>query len=202
MSRRRRQRGAVLVTIMVVTAISMLIVSMLVNHLALQEALTIEQHLAETRVHWAKVGHMNYILSRAWRNHNVLCGAGGTCDGDPSPDDDGPRRTALEALAIELQTQGGTTRRWLYGEYAGNTYYVDVSTTVTDANAAVVDGRMRFLLTMTGVGAFDALKGLKVANLWVDICLVDGAAACPAGLSSNEAYGQSLITRITRVPPS
>lgn len=209
------QSGAVLVTIMVVMMLAMLFASTLVNHFAVQEALAIEQHLANIRANWVMRGHVNYVLSRAWSNHNALCGGTG-CDivADIPDDDDAPRRDALIVLFQELQTQGGTIRRWLYD----GGYFVDVQAIVTDPDVATVNGRMRFQIKLVPIGAtanvfgsssalptlaaFDNHSGVAVPDLWVDICLFDSPIACPATLPDNSEFGKSLITQVLRSPPS
>lgn len=205
---RFRQRGMVLVTVMMVMMASMLLGSALINHFAVQEAQAIEQNLAHVRATWAMMGHVNYALSRAWNMHDTLCSTGNLCDGpgDPPDDDDAPRLSAIAALFLELQTQAGGTRRWTYSEYLGNTYFFEVGAVVTDRNPAVVDGR--FLVQMkvakvgefgvTQVGAFEALTGLNVPDLWVEVCLYNAPAVCPAVLNNDEAYGKSMVLNVLR----
>lgn len=71
--RKENQSGAVLVVVMVVTVIVMLVASTVVNHYYTNEALEVEQSLADVRVYWASMGHLNYALSRAATDG--LCGA-------------------------------------------------------------------------------------------------------------------------------
>jgi type II secretory pathway pseudopilin PulG len=69
----RRQRGAVLVVIMVVMALIALLASSLVEHFATSEARAVEDSLMDARIKWAMLGHMTYALARAK--------AQGLCDG-------------------------------------------------------------------------------------------------------------------------
>lgn len=71
---RERQRGSVLVAVMVFMALLSLFATTLVNHLMVSEATEVESLLAETRVHWAMTGQLNYMLSRA--AGQGLCTAG------------------------------------------------------------------------------------------------------------------------------
>lgn len=196
MSRRRshRQRGSVLITIMVVMMVTMLLASTLINHFAVQEARAIEQQLADIRAYWAMMGHVNYALSRASNKHNSLCG-GATCA------DDAARATAFNSLFTELVTSA-SVRTWTYGEYAGGSYSFNVQAAMPDVGASNVDGKLRLHMSIPAVGAFESISGLKVADMWVDICLYNAPASCPAGLTTEE-YGKSLITGVLRsTPPS
>lgn len=191
MSRRRshRQRGSVLITIMVVMMVTMLLASTLINHFAVQEARAIEQQLADIRAYWAMMGHVNYALSRASNNHNSLCG-GVTCA------DDAARATAFNSLFTEL----GSARRWTYSEYGATTYYFDVQAAI-DADVTT-DGKLRLHMNIPAVGALESLTGLRGSDVWVDICLYNAPASCPSGLTTEE-YGKSLITGVLRsTPPS
>lgn len=71
---RERQRGSVLVTVMVFMALLMLFATIMINHLLMSEADDVEALLADTRAHWAMVGQMNYMLSRA--SKQGLCAGG------------------------------------------------------------------------------------------------------------------------------
>lgn len=236
MARRRRQRGVAMITIMVVMVITMLIASTLVNHLAVQEAHAIEQHLAEVRAHWAMVGHVNYVLSRARYRHHLPAPEPGVPDPPPPPPppdlcntgtgvcaDSLERLTAVANLAKELETTAScnltdpsvpappvtnpttpalTRRRWIY---SGSEFPVDASyciavTQMVSPFVPDVAGRIRFQFSISSVGPFETLKGLKVANLWVDICLVNTLDTTCQSLT-DQAYGRSLITRVTRVLP-
>lgn len=63
--RRDRQRGAVLITVMVFMAFIMLFGSVFINHVLTGENDEVERLLADTRAYWAMNGHLNYMLSRA-----------------------------------------------------------------------------------------------------------------------------------------
>jgi hypothetical protein len=59
------QRGSALIAVMVVMALLMILASSLVNHFSVAESEAVEQTLADSRVFWAEMGHVNYMLSRA-----------------------------------------------------------------------------------------------------------------------------------------
>ncbi|MBL6598401.1 MAG: hypothetical protein ISP41_05880 [Alphaproteobacteria bacterium] len=61
----RRQRGAVLVVVMVVMVMIGLIATTLVENFTTSEARDVEASLMESRVKWAMLGHLNYIRARA-----------------------------------------------------------------------------------------------------------------------------------------
>lgn len=63
--RRDRQRGAVLITVMVLMAFMMLFGATFINHVLTSESDEVERLLADTRAYWAMNGHLNYMLSRA-----------------------------------------------------------------------------------------------------------------------------------------
>lgn len=69
--RRQRQRGAVLITVMVLMAFMMLFGATFINHVLTSESDEVERLLADTRAYWAMNGQLNYMLSRA--AHQGLC---------------------------------------------------------------------------------------------------------------------------------
>lgn len=64
-SARERQRGVVLISVMVFMALLLLFTGGFVNHVLSSEARAVEELLADTRAYWAMNGHVNYMLSRA-----------------------------------------------------------------------------------------------------------------------------------------
>lgn len=68
---RPRERGTVLVGVMVFMTLLMIFGGVFVQHVQTGEADEVERLLAETRAYWAMMGHLNYALSRA--------AAGGLC---------------------------------------------------------------------------------------------------------------------------
>lgn len=64
-SRFQRQRGAVLIVVMVVMVLIGLIATTLIENFTTSEAREVEASLAESRVKWAMLGHLNYALARA-----------------------------------------------------------------------------------------------------------------------------------------
>lgn len=64
-SARERQRGAILISVMVFMALLLLFTGGFVNHVLSSEAQAVEELLADTRAYWAMNGHVNYMLSRA-----------------------------------------------------------------------------------------------------------------------------------------
>jgi len=190
--RAHSQRGAILITIMVVMMVTMLMASTLINHFAVQEAGAIEQQLADIRANWAMMGHVNYALSRASQKDPDLCVAATCINKDAS------RTDAFTALFRELGAFG--SRNWIYSEYVGGAYSFNVQAEAS--NVDTVDGKLRLLMSVPApnVGAFDSLSGIKGARMWVDICLTNNTTTCPA--LTTEGYGKSLITNVLRSDPA
>ena len=105
---RGRSRGSVVLTVTAVGLFAMLLASGLVNHYAVTEARAVEESLAKVRVYWAAMGHVNYALSRAWRE--------GFCDDSCLLDiadtiDDTFRVVKIGTFLGELDGDPGTTQR-------------------------------------------------------------------------------------------
>ena len=64
-SKSNRQRGAVLIVVMVVMVMIGLIATTLIENFTTTEAREVEASLMESRVKWAMFGHLNYALARA-----------------------------------------------------------------------------------------------------------------------------------------
>ena len=60
-----RQRGVVLLSVVVVMFATLLVATTLVTHYGVAEADAVEQSLAEVRAYWALRGQLDYVLSRA-----------------------------------------------------------------------------------------------------------------------------------------
>ena len=126
--RPKHQRGAIMLTIMMVMFVSMLMASTLINHFAVTEAREVEQLLAQVRADWAMRGHLNYILSRSWDESDGtstdaddagLCDAFGNVGtpvnslGNCASDDP----TRAQAFANISTNEIGATRDWDYPNY-------------------------------------------------------------------------------------
>ena len=74
MMTRNRERGAVLIFVMVITAVISLIGSAMVGFFSSTEARSVEDTLMESRVKWAMLGHATYVLARS--RAQGLCAAG------------------------------------------------------------------------------------------------------------------------------
>ena len=222
-----RQRGVVLVTVMVVMFLSMLFAVTLGNHFAVQEARDIEQLLATLRASWALSGHVDYVLSRASKEHddpetNDAGDPKRICDVAPPADDvdcenlggfaDDDRQAAVQVLLAELHatqnpTTGESLLKWFYPE-PGDTdsiYFFFTKSEVSDVDAATDEGKLRLRISIPApqsdnIGPLETISNLSVADLWVDFCLVANlAGACP-GAGVNFA-GDSLISQIRRRDP-
>ena len=100
---RGRSRGSVVLTVTAVGLFAMLLASGLVNHYAVSEARAVEESLAKVRVYWAAMGHVNYVLSRAWRE-GLCSGSSGTCI------DDDDRASDIRSFLAELDGDPVTYR--------------------------------------------------------------------------------------------
>ncbi len=67
-----KQRGAVLLTVMVIMAIIMLMAGTLTNYFLTSEENEVEASLVDVRTYWAMMGHVNYMFSRV--GGQGLCG--------------------------------------------------------------------------------------------------------------------------------
>src|SRR5438128_2242470 len=76
-TRRSRQRGNVLVPIMLMGFTSALLMGAVINYSVFIEQAAIENQLAETRAYWAIMGHFRYALSR--QRYAALCPNSGGC---------------------------------------------------------------------------------------------------------------------------
>ena len=67
-----KQRGAVLLTVMIIMAVIMLMAATLIDYFLASEASEVEASLVDVRTYWAMMGHVNYMLSRV--GGQGLCG--------------------------------------------------------------------------------------------------------------------------------
>lgn len=74
--RNDHQRGAVLLTVMVIMAVVMLMAGTLTNYFLTSEARDVETSLSNVRIYWAMMGHVSYMLSRA--GGTGVCGQAGS----------------------------------------------------------------------------------------------------------------------------
>lgn len=74
----RKQRGNILISIMVIMFTSLLIVGTLIDEYIVTEAQTQDEELARLRIHWAIMGQVDYFFSQA-RREWVNCGADDNC---------------------------------------------------------------------------------------------------------------------------
>lgn len=124
-SRRRRQSGAALVTVMVFMAFLMLFGGAFVNHALTSEGMAVERSLADLRAHWAMTGQLNYMLSRA--AFQGLCASknkeatqalniGENCDTTvPTTDDDGVTGAYPSYGGRDPGTRVGSLQDYLVG---------------------------------------------------------------------------------------
>ncbi len=97
----RNQRGSVLVTVMVFMALLLLFAGTFVRHVLVSEEEEVDRLLADTRVYWAMMGHMNYMLSRA--------GYGGVCGSSGKDTSNSPNNTNHSSGCSASADYGDTT---------------------------------------------------------------------------------------------
>jgi hypothetical protein len=199
--RPKHQRGAIMLTIMMVMFVSMLMASTLINHFAVTEAREVEQLLAQVRADWAMRGHLNYILSRSWDESDgtsIDADDAGLCDafgnvgtpvnslGNCASDDP----TRAQAFANISTNEIGATRDWDYPNYFLTTnapIITDIDFDTGDGVALTVDGGLRLQMTLEdkdvgasanyfsltgGASQFNTTAGIEIPNMWVDVCIV------------------------------
>lgn len=144
---RAGQRGAVLITVMVVMVLVLLFGVTVANHLTTTEAAAVDDDLVRAQLYWAKIGMVNYGLSRA-RATGLCCdttNAVGALEADNQAQfvQSGPGNADVDlTIAGYLQgfirnepffdAAGNNTWRWYYPRYTNNP-------TIDDANNATID---------------------------------------------------------------
>lgn len=185
-----RSRGSVVLTVTAVGLFAMLLASQLVNHYVVSEARAVEESLAKVRVYWAAMGHVNYALSRAWRE--------GLCDGTCNDDDD--RAADIRRFLDELYNKGGQ-RNWDYTEYGGG-YVLSFTHTVAD-NIFPNDGYLLLIIDFIDQGDIPSIEGLsdRVRNLAVEVCFGFPCTTNPSGslVDPTDGIGENDIYRQRRV---
>lgn len=186
---RDRQRGSVLVPVMVFMALLMLFGGTLVNHVLTAEAVEVEALLAETRAYWAMNGHLNYMLSRA-AGQGLCAGTKLTtqaanaalgCAGGDSDGTTGSRAGSLQDyLDAEIQTAGSPAGlSWYYPQNATAAgAAITAANALNDANpyrfavrgavskwikpdgTTAAGGQLRLDLDVVSVGTVSALRTL------------------------------------------
>ncbi|PHS79506.1 MAG: hypothetical protein COB59_01550 [Rhodospirillaceae bacterium] len=182
----KHQRGAVLISIMVVMMISLLTASTLVNHFGVSEHLEIERQLAEIRAHWAMRGGVTYARSRSRASDTTLCG--GSCANDAA------RAAALKAFLDEIPQP----QNW----YKTGSYGFDVAYTVTEADASEnghVQVDMSTTASAVGLAKFLALEDFTTQKLLVELCIFqtncnDGSTGGGGGAVAS-GDGKTDVTR-------
>ncbi|MBF0332332.1 MAG: hypothetical protein HQL40_01640 [Alphaproteobacteria bacterium] len=208
---RGRQKGTVILTVMMVTLLIMFMASGLVNAYHGIEVRAIESNLAEARLYWAMHGQLDHMLSaiRYRKALNGLCGTGVACV------DDAERLTnvntvlgpAIAAPADGLTTDG-TTKKWTW-TYPGYTSYQ----IVTQALQAFDEGgdddgaiKVRFTLDslimpgLTGSGGSGHLS--RALDMEVVVCTSQTVAgdACPP-TATDDTSSHVKVSRFRRVDP-
>lgn len=180
--RRDRRRGMVMITIMIVSLVTMMIISVLINQFLTTEGRAVEQLLADSRFYWAMDGHATLVLSQAAARDDSaagavasLCGNGITCTNDAD------RLTEVKNLP-DVQVTGAppTTLRWDY-DLAGavttkqfDTFIQDPGADINDTDTGTNDGRM--FLTVS-IPATNTTTGLPIGSFfWRDIFGVGAAS--------------------------
>ena len=122
--RPRRCRGSAMITVTVIGLFVMLLAASLVNHYAVSEARAVVESLAKLRAYWATMGHINYVLSRTYREG--LCGGAGCAN-------DADRAVTLNNFLDEIDNTGADQRNWVYPNYTLNLVWT-VADTVGSRN--------------------------------------------------------------------
>ncbi|PCI40837.1 MAG: hypothetical protein COB46_05915 [Rhodospirillaceae bacterium] len=153
----KHQRGAVLISIMVVMMVSMLTASTLVNHFGVSEHLEIERQLAEIRAHWAMRGAVTYARSRTRASDTTLCG--GFCANDAA------RAAAVQTFFDEIPQP----QNW----YKSGAYGFDVTYTVAETDTSE-NGHVQVDVSTTpsaaGLAKYLALEDFTKQRLQVELC--------------------------------
>lgn len=184
---KRREEGAVLITVMVVSAVVLLFGTAISNHLITSESDAVEEELLKARIYWAEVGHLNYMLSRAAgsglcdgadRNARLQseCDAGGA-------DAEADRIAALEGYLAEIEVGGATPnnyRVWRYpsDDLGASQYFFAIGSIVQDrTGAGVGDGEYQIDLSLVAgqSGNASVLDGAELREpvLRAGFCVTD-----------------------------
>ena len=178
------QRGIVMITVMIVMAVTMSIVAVLVDQFAVAEVRAVEQTLVRARANWSLYGHLNYALSRAWA----------LTDGDTSvfPDDDGFCDYAMGTeTCVNNDADLVTAYNKIFAEmgivdWPYPNYTLRTSVPVASDIAPNNDGKIRIQLSLQKNGDLYDFSGngleitrMEIPDMYVDLCVLSGATTAP-----------------------
>lgn len=195
----RSQRGSVLVTVMVFMALLLLFAGTFVRHVLVSEEEEVDRLLADTRVYWAMMGHMNYMLSRA--GFNGVCGGGAksraeTSDNtnqslsctapDYGSDLPTPDLLTLVATSRSVNTTIGSLQDYLDTQ--------DSAHTEIQTNGSLTDpGFLRWYYPQnltTSIQSLMATNANTDSRYWFDVRAVVSDRPRPTGFTASEPDGQ------------
>ncbi|MEO5373009.1 MAG: hypothetical protein H7840_01890 [Alphaproteobacteria bacterium] len=176
----RRNPGMVLVTIMVVSLACMMVVSVLINQVAVIEARAVEQLLWDSRFYWAMDGHTSLVLSQGANKLSTGQLCGGVCTSEAT------RVTNINTIA---GNSGSVT--WSYGTDTTKQFITTTSGSGCGA-AATVDnsgncGAVDYTPPSSNIGTL--LFGTRVAD-WTN-----GAGS----FIKDEVFGASTLAAMDKV---
>jgi hypothetical protein len=177
------QRGIVMITVMIVMAITMSIVAVLVDQFAVAEVRAVEQTLVRARANWSFYGHLNYALSRAWSltDPDTTDGADtiGFCDSATTNEtcaSDADLVTAFNNIFAEMGAVD-----WPYPNYTLRTS-VPIATDIAPNN----DGKIRIQIGLQKNGNVYDFSGnsleitrMDIPDMYVELCVLSEAIAAP-----------------------
>ena len=191
----KNQRGAVLLSVMVITVVLMLLASTLINYFLTSEAAEIENSLIDVRTYWAMMGQTTYMMSRA--GGQGLCGPGNplatnataycTAGDDFDPSLVPPFTTRVDAtptspaeslqkyLDSEIQTRdyaGTLTAHTIVNPGSRRWVYPqEIDHTASASSTVGTDATNPYFITVAGVVSDHLATG--DGNLRIDLSVVD-----------------------------
>lgn len=192
---RQRQSGYAIAAVSFIGMIAMAGAASMLSTGPVAEVAEIEENLLQVRGHWASVGMFSYAISRGRQD--------GACAADCVQGDD-TRVDSYQAYVEEiynaknknLTTNNPTAMRWTYDEVNAD-YHVQLTSTVSDLNLAVLDGKLLFQTELDDFGDFfDAKRaGISSAQTRAEFC-TGLAAAGDACLTTVANPNNSGIARV------
>ena len=161
---KRRERGNILISVMVLMLLAMLLASALVEHFAVTEARDVEESLARVRSYWALSGMTDHALSRARGAGNL-------------PETDSAKLPAINNYFDELDGDAGDDDNSYTFTYLPNHWLTVQGVAALHPDnpddGTTDDGRLILTLTLTAAGTLDHLTTLnnRVRSLTVNLCM-------------------------------
>ncbi|MDF1731416.1 MAG: hypothetical protein P1U49_07930 [Minwuia sp.] len=192
---RQRQSGYAIAAVSFIGMIAMAGAASMLSTAPVAEVAEIEENLLQVRGHWASVGMFSYAISRGRQD--------GACAADCVLGD-ATRVDSYQAYVEEiynarnknLTTNNPTAMRWTYDEVNAD-YHVQLISTVSDLDLAVLDGKLLFQTELDDFGGFfDAKRaGITSAQTRAEFC-TGLAAAGDACLTTVANPNNSGIARV------